>query len=430
MGRGRAAASASPSPLPIVGEDTKSRSWTGRAKSQILLVRGTAALTLAPVIPALSRDPATARPRGERLFSPLTKESPARGRSPAGCRIGSGMTGIGRSVGVTPNLPLEGRSEKQGRRPKLIRVGVWPGSEHSNTTGARGEPYPHPDRLRFAWLPDLPSRGRLAATYRTCPSPFPIPRIRVTLASMSLIYAIGDVHGRRDLLEVLLAAIREDAGGRAARLVFLGDIIDRGPESRQAMDLVIEALAEFSGSRLILGNHEEFMLTFLDAFHDRATVARQWLANGGEATLRSYGLGTPANPDETAVQLADRCPAHVGALRDAGWKVETETHIFVHGGIDPTLPLAEQDPEITRWIRDKFLSHTGALEKLVVHGHTVTASALPEIYNNRIALDTGAVNTGHLTCGVFLDGAEPRFLATDDHGSKIGVEEIRPLDFR
>ena len=82
---------------------------------------------------------------------------------------------------------------------------------------------------------------------------------------MPLTYAIGDVHGRRDLLQALLQAIRTDSAGREARIIFLGDIIDRGPESRQCLDLVIATLDSYPGSRLILGNHEEFLLSFLDA---------------------------------------------------------------------------------------------------------------------------------------------------------------------
>ena len=93
---------------------------------------------------------------------------------------------------------------------------------------------------------------------------------------MPLTYAIGDVHGRRDLLEALLAVIRADSGDRAYRIVFLGDLIDRGPESRACLDLTITVLASVPGSRLILGNHEEFMLEFVESAETRETVARRW----------------------------------------------------------------------------------------------------------------------------------------------------------
>jgi serine/threonine protein phosphatase 1 len=250
---------------------------------------------------------------------------------------------------------------------------------------------------------------------------------------MPLTYAIGDIHGRRDLLEALLAAIRDDMDGSPdARIIFLGDIIDRGPESRRCLDLVIETLAALPGSHLILGNHEEFLLSFIDAATPdaRQAIADRWLPNGGNATLRSYGFDDTGQLDETARQLARHIPAHIAALRSADWMVETGSHVFVHGGIDPDLALTDQDPVSTRWIRDKFLRFKGPLPKIVVHGHTMTESSLPELHRNRIALDTGAVRSGHLTCGIIDGDAPPRFLATDDHGPAIEVSEIRALDYR
>lgn len=249
---------------------------------------------------------------------------------------------------------------------------------------------------------------------------------------MPLIYAIGDVHGRRDLLQALLQAIRTDTGGREARIIFLGDIIDRGAESRQCLDLVIATLDTYPGSRLILGNHEEFLLSFLDAESrtQRHAVAGRWLPNGGTETLQSCGIDETADLDAIARQLESGCPAHIGILRAADWMVETEHHVFVHGGIDPQRGLSEQDPVTTRWIRDRFLDHKAALPKIVVHGHTVTQSALPELHRNRLALDTGAVSSGHLTCAIFEDNAPPRFLATDDHGAQIEVSKVEPLDCR
>lgn len=248
---------------------------------------------------------------------------------------------------------------------------------------------------------------------------------------MSILYAIGDIHGRRDLLEALVDAIRADAAahGEEPRIVFLGDIVDRGPESRQAIDLVIATLADHPGSRLILGNHEEFMLRFLDDAADRERVARIWLANGGRETLASYGFDEPERIDDIAQRFAEEFEPHVAALRAADWMVETPRYCFVHGGIDPELPLADQDPEVTRWIRREFLDSAAPLEKTVVHGHTPTDSFLPEVHANRIAVDTGAWMSGHLTCVILSGDAEPRFLATDDRGGRIQVAEVRPLAF-
>ena len=205
---------------------------------------------------------------------------------------------------------------------------------------------------------------------------------------MPLIYAIGDVHGRHDLLQALLGAIRSDAAGRQARIVFLGDLVDRGPESRQCIDLAFDTLEEFPGSRLILGNHEEFLLRFVDLPAERRSIAKIWLANGGIATLQSYGLDDSGDLDRLAGRIAETLPDHIAALRAADWLVETDSHVFVHGGIDPDMPIARQEPRITRWIRDKFLDFPGTLPKTVVHGHTITGSALPELHHHRIAVDT------------------------------------------
>lgn len=250
---------------------------------------------------------------------------------------------------------------------------------------------------------------------------------------MPLLYAIGDIHGRRDLLEPLLAAIDADAAssGKVARIVFLGDVIDRGLESCQALELVIDALRDRPDSAFILGNHEEFMLRFIDDAENREQIARSWFANGGLATLASYGFDHEDRIDTIAESFLRDFPAHVEALNNADWIVTAGRYCFVHGGIDPALPLSAQDPETTRWIRHDFLDYEERLERIVVHGHTPTDSSLPEVHANRIAVDTGAVYSGHLSCAVLdTDGAAPpRFLATDDHGREIEVAEVRPLSF-
>jgi len=250
---------------------------------------------------------------------------------------------------------------------------------------------------------------------------------------MALLYAIGDIHGRRDLLDPLLDAIARDAdeNGQTPRIIFLGDIVDRGPESSQALDRVIAAVEKYPGSRLILGNHEEFMLRFLDEPEHRDRIAKTWFANGGLQTIASYGFGKRDRVDTIAARIAEEHAPQLAALRAADWMVETERYCFVHGGLDPMLPLADQDPVTTRWIRHDFLEHTGPFEKIVVHGHTPTDSALPEVHANRIAVDTGAFRSGHLTCAILDEAgtATPRFLATDDHGAKIEVADILPMTF-
>ena len=200
-------------------------------------------------------------------------------------------------------------------------------------------------------------------------------------------------------------------------------------KAKQCVDLVIRTLEGHPGSRLVLGNHEEFMLNVLDAHtpSDREIAAARWLPNGGEETLQSYGLEDTSDSEAIVRHLSQQHSDHIAFLRNADWMVETDTHVFVHGGIDPGVPLADQDPVTTRWIRDKFLTYKGALPKVVVHGHTVTESFLPELHVNRIAIDTGAVRSGHLTC-VVLDGTvDPRFLTTNEDGNSIETGEVRPL---
>ena len=136
---------------------------------------------------------------------------------------------------------------------------------------------------------------------------------------MPLLYAIGDIHGRRDLLDPLLDAIVRDAdeNGQTPRIVFLGDVVDRGPESRQALDRVIETLETFPGSRLILGNHEEFMLRFIDEPERRDRIAKTWFANGGVETIASYGFGKRDRVDTIAARIAEEYASQVTALRAA-----------------------------------------------------------------------------------------------------------------
>lgn len=248
---------------------------------------------------------------------------------------------------------------------------------------------------------------------------------------MSILYAIGDIHGRLDLLDPLLEAIENDAARRRAtpRIVFLGDIIDRGPQSRQALDRVIATIEEHPGSHLILGNHEEFLLHFLEDAGNRERIARIWLTNGGQETLASYGFGERERVNKIAKRFSKNFAPHVEALRAADWMVTAGRYCFVHGGVDPAIPIADQDPETTRWIRHDFLGFTGPLEKTVVHGHTPTESFLPEVHSNRIAIDTGAFMSGHLTCAILRDDAAPEFLATDDSGGRIEVAAVRPVSF-
>lgn len=193
-------------------------------------------------------------------------------------------------------------------------------------------------------------------------------------------FAIGDIHGRFDLLSAALEAIG-DLEEQNARLVFLGDYIDRGPQSRE----VVEALMAISISDRVIclrGNHEELMV---DGLCGDAMDRMHWLSNGGRAALASYGGDVPQ--------------AHLDWVRNRPVCYETDTHFFVHAGVRPGVPLDRQDPAEMVWIRGLFLDSRADFGKHVVHGHTPDEE--PELRLNRTNLDTGAFHTGRLTVGVF-----------------------------
>lgn len=237
------------------------------------------------------------------------------------------------------------------------------------------------------------------------------------------IYAIGDVHGRADLLRPLLDAIADDAGDQSAVIIFLGDIIDRGPDSKEALELVDEAMDRFPGSQLILGNHDEYLLLALEGLLTE-TDATIWLeGNGGQATMRSYLPGNRPTVQQFAAFVHEYYGHHHSLLRNAVDKVVIGAHCFVHAGIRPGVPIADQNSFDLRWIREEFLDHRGQFEKIIVHGHTPTETDLPETYPHRIAVDTGAYATGRLTAVVIESDKLRRFIqATERSPANIDIK--------
>lgn len=229
-------------------------------------------------------------------------------------------------------------------------------------------------------------------------------------------FAIGDIHGRADLLRALLEAIDQRAAGMGIsyRIVFLGDIIDRGPRSSDAMDIVANTLDRLSGSCVILGNHDWFPGRILDelAGDEQEMALAYWIYDlGGGATLMSYGL----DPDDFGVEdLRTKFPArHLDLLRSAVSYVELPYHILVHAGLAPGIPLAQQSKSDLMWIREPFLSSTESFGKTVIHGHSVTANGQCEIAANRIGIDTGAYLTGRLSAVHIHPDGQLAFLQTD-----------------
>ena len=229
----------------------------------------------------------------------------------------------------------------------------------------------------------------------------------------TVVYAVGDVHGCLNLLQRLEKEIAEDMTGREASrrvVVYLGDYIDRGPDSRGVIEhLATRPLAGCESVHL-LGNHDRWMLDFLED----PSNGQAWLMNGARATLASYGVGDVGGADMRSQLMGlrdalDRAlPEHhrefVRRLRHSH---EEGDYFFAHAGVRPGVPLAEQDPNDLLWIREEFLYSDQDFGKVVVHGHT--PGHTPESHRNRIAVDTGAFMSGRLTAAV-LHGSKRRFL--------------------
>ena len=233
----------------------------------------------------------------------------------------------------------------------------------------------------------------------------------------ALIYAIGDVHGRLDLLDPLIAKIRADARSLSADLrpviIFVGDYVDRGPDSRGVVDSIL-ALARDPGLevRALKGNHEEQLLLFMSD----PNAGPAWAAFGGAETLSSYGAPRPAARTDVAAweevrqAFCERLPAdHRAFFESLELAVICGDYIFVHAGVRPGIPLNQQSERDLLWIRDDFLSALEPFEKVVVHGHTPEAE--PHDGRNRIGIDTGAYATATLTA-VRLYGDQRLFLQT------------------
>jgi len=243
------------------------------------------------------------------------------------------------------------------------------------------------------------------------------PKERGFAPERTRIYAVGDIHGRVDLLRELHDKICADAEGKQFSrkvIVYLGDYIDRGEGSKEVVDLLIaETLADAGfESKCLLGNHERSMLDFL---RDTAS-GPNWVIYGGESTLLSYGVGHPRGNgmDDRWALIQNRLrdgipPAHLEFFESLEPGHIEGGYLFVHAGIRPGVALEKQDLMDMIWIRDDFLNSKADHGFCVVHGHTVATE--PDIQSNRIGIDTGAYSSGTLTCLV-LEGRARRFIQT------------------
>lgn len=226
-------------------------------------------------------------------------------------------------------------------------------------------------------------------------------------------YSVGDIHGNLDALIALHDKIQQDAAGFSGDkiIVYLGDYIDRGMESRQVVDLLIKH--PLSGFRAIhlRGNHDQVLLDFLGS----ENIAPQWFNFGGQATVLSYGVtlaGIPSGEKQIQLRkdLQDMIPVdHLSFFQQLEYSFSIGDYFFVHAGVRPRIALQRQSPMDMMWIREEFLNSPYRFDKMIVHGHSVVTE--PEMLENRIAIDTGAYMTGRLTC-LALESDRRWFLST------------------
>jgi len=226
------------------------------------------------------------------------------------------------------------------------------------------------------------------------------------------LYAVGDIHGRADLLaalEKLIVGDWEHRGRKDSLLIFLGDYVDRGPQSFQVIERLIAGFP--MPSVHLRGNHEQVLLDFLDD----PELGDLWRRNGGMETMASYGVDISEVAVGRGFERASRdlraClpAAHLDFLNGLKTSLTIGRYFFCHAGVRPGVPLDAQVAEDLMWIREPFIVSQADFGKIVVHGHTPVE--MPELLPNRIDIDTGAYLTGKLTCLV-IDGAATKFLST------------------
>lgn len=223
-----------------------------------------------------------------------------------------------------------------------------------------------------------------------------------------LVYAVGDIHGRADLLARLLDQIRADRAQHVAEgdgptlVIFLGDYVDRGPQSREVIDLLLAFRHDPAfESRFLLGNHEDTMLDYLSG----RISGLGWSRHGGGATLRSYGVEPPREESRSAWVARREAfraavpPAHVDFISNLEMMIPVGRTLFVHAGIRPGVALEEQSKRDLLWIRSEFLAGDRTDRWLVVHGHTPKGEAYGA--PGRLCLDSGGYISGRLTAAAF-----------------------------
>lgn len=229
------------------------------------------------------------------------------------------------------------------------------------------------------------------------------------------VYAIGDIHGRNDLLQALLGQIEADDAARGAAdtvIVFLGDLMDRGPDSAGVVETAMALRDAGRKVRFLMGNHEEVFVRACRKADPKVT--RFFLRIGGEATVLSYPITRAEYIGLDMAQLSERLASlvpetHLEFVEGFEDQIVIGDYAFVHAGIRPGVPLSEQTASDLRWIREEFVEQRGDLEKVVVYGHTIYDEI--EERGSRIGIDTGAYASGKLTA-LALEGGERWYLQT------------------
>jgi len=232
------------------------------------------------------------------------------------------------------------------------------------------------------------------------------------------VYAIGDIHGRVDLLKRLHDQIAKDAQtaapGIRKTIIYLGDYVDRGFNTKELIDFLIDSPLPDFAPVYLKGNHDEYFVNFLQTALDGAP----WLKYGGDATVYSYGVRISEDvlPEQRLEHICERLretvpERHLAFLSQLKLAWTVGDFLFVHAGVHPDRPWDKQVSQDLLWIRDEFLDSDRDFGKIVVHGHSVTET--PDVRDNRIGIDTGACYSNVLTCLV-LEGDSKRFLSTTD----------------
>lgn len=228
------------------------------------------------------------------------------------------------------------------------------------------------------------------------------------------VYAIGDIHGRNDLLQQLIEKIIDDDAKRgdiSSEIIFLGDLVDRGPDSAGVIETALQLKRELGDVRFLMGNHEE---VYLKAATGDEKATRFFNRIGGKETILSYEISMREYMDLDNTGLAERLPDlipadHIEFVKEFEDQVVIGDYAFVHAGIRPGVSLDEQKPKDLRWIREEFLSEKDPHEKVIVYGHTINGDVVEK--GNRIGIDTGAYYTEKLTA-LALEGDQRWYLDT------------------